>query len=298
IYPGNRVRFFQDGDESPTQVETGEGPQAVSELEGVEPGSEFVSDEPDDTVQVVGKIGPTLNRDSMVVRDVFVTPREIEEAGVIEASFSEATMLTFLDEMYVKFKQGGGRIGDRYLIFRTEAEIQHPRKGGRVGYMTRILGTARIIRVSDRVSTMRIEQAWDEIRRGDLIGPYGEQLNDRVASRPADRKLEGFVVAAANPHLTMMAEYHTIVLDKGSADGVQVGHEFVVTRRGNEGGKFTNPWEVVGRNDYPWEDIGVCMAVDVKETASTCLIKRSLREIVPGDRVETRPQGGGAVSQR
>jgi hypothetical protein len=31
------------------------------------------------------------------------------------------------------------------------------------------------------------------------------------------------------------------------------------------------------------------MAVDVKETTSTCLVKRSLREIVAGDRWETRP---------
>jgi hypothetical protein len=34
--------------------------------------------------------------------------------------------------------------------------------------------------------------------------------------------------------------------------------------------------------------VGQCLAVDVREGVTTCLLVRSLREIVAGDRVELR----------
>lgn len=298
IYPGNRVRFFPDAEEAPTQVETGEGPKGITELEGVEPGEAF-TDAEGGTIEVMGKIGANLPTASYVQRDSFVTPREIEEAGLIESSFAENMMLSFQDQVYVTFKQAGGRIGDRYLIFRTGTEIRNPRTGARAGFMTRLLGTARVLRVNDRVSTMRIEEAWDDIRRGDLIGPYGERIGVRVAPKPTRNRLEGIVLTSAYPGQAIMGEYHSLIVDKGSQDGVEVGHEFVIVRKGNYGGRLTNPTKFDGRSDLPWEDIAVCMATDVKETASTCLLKRSLRDVVPGDRWETRPgEASTPVSRR
>ena len=44
--------------------------------------------------------------------------------------------------------------------------------------------------------------------------------------------------------------------------------------------------------DLPKEDVGVCMAFDVKTTASLCLVTRSIRELVIGDRMEMRSGGG------
>ncbi|HVE87557.1 MAG TPA: hypothetical protein VND93_32090, partial [Myxococcales bacterium] len=60
-----------------------------------------------------------------------------------------------------------------------------------------------------------------------------------------------------------------------------------------------NPAE--NQNDkYPLEDIAQCLAVDVKEKASTCLMTRSIREVAFGDKVEMRAggKGGGPVSYR
>jgi hypothetical protein len=53
---------------------------------------------------------------------------------------------------------------------------------------------------------------------------------------------------------------------------------------------FLHPSDSID-NTLPEEDIGVCLAVDVKDKATMCLLTRSLRDIERGDRVVMRPNG-------
>jgi hypothetical protein len=290
IYPGNLVRFFPAGDDVPTQVEVGTGPTTIDE--GVEPGEMVAEDT--DAVQVVGKIGYHPNKSATFNQVGFVTPKELDEAGKIDSSFSESEMLSFPDTAYIQFKnKSGAKVGDRYVIFRTIADVKHPVSGSKYGYMTKFLGTVRVQTVSDKLVTAAIENTWDEVNRGDLIGPFGEQLSKTVSLRANEKELKGYVIGTLVPFLSMVGEHHLVVLDRGSADGVQPGNTFTVTRQSNEGGEdFMNP--SVEDTRYPKEDVATCMAVDVKEKATTCLLVRSLREIVWGDRVEMRPSGRGA----
>jgi len=300
IYPGNQVRFFPEAgaEEAPTEVEKGEGPATPlaqgTELGEVEPGTEL----PEQVgVEVVAPIQRPQTRAMTVGREVFVTQHELDESGKITGSFAESLMLSEPDEVYVKFRRAEARVGDRYLIFNTEREVAHPKTGFRFGYVTHLLGTARVVKAGQPVVTLRIEKAWDEIHRGDLIGPFGEQISAQVAPRPNERDVKGYVLALGTPQIQMAAEFQTIFIDKGSGDGVQVGNEFIVTRQAEMGGELRNPSRSEDR-DLPIEDIALCMVTDVKETASTCLLKRSIREVYPGDHAEMRKNKTQPVSLR
>jgi hypothetical protein len=287
IYPGNLVRFFPGGEESPTQVVVGEGPPVA---EDVAPSAPIE----DNDFAVAGPIGYQGKSQTRIPQVGFVTSKELDEAGKIDSSFAETTMLSFPQSCYVTFKnKSNAKVGDRYVIFHTVSEVKHP-NGGRWGFMTKFLGTVKILTVSDKLVTAQIQDDWDEIVRGDLIGPYGENLSKQVAARPNEKELKGFVIGILEPKLTLAGENHYVIIDKGSGDGVQLGNTFVVTRQHDKESResFRDPTKADDR--YPIEKIATCMAVDVKDKATTCLMTRSVQEVQWGDKVEMRPGGAGA----
>jgi hypothetical protein len=284
IYPGNRVRFFPGGEEVPSRVETGVGPieddepiQAATELSG------------EDLVSVSGKISYQPQGSTLVSTQAFVTQKEVDEAGRIDNASSDAEMLSFPDKVYVRFKRkADAKVGDRYLVFRTVQEIKHPvDRKQKVGYLTELNGTLKVVSVGDKFVTAQIQDSWNPIMRTDLVGPYGEKVTDRVAVKPNSKALKGYVVTALVPYLTFTGEHSVMVVDKGSAAGVEVGNVFTIIRQEDTvGGTLLKPSEK--DKALPIEAIGQCLVTEVKERASNCLLTASLREIIPGDRAELR----------
>src|SRR5262249_46888536 len=156
----------------------------------------------------------------------------------------------------------------------------------RYGYLTHVVGTIRVLGISKHYVTAQINpDHWDEIRRGDFIGPAGEQMVVSVQARKNEREVEAVVIGTLIPFLTLSGEKLVVVLDRGSADGVQAGNTFTVVRQ-------QDPIKNVQAFIYPAkgqdprlpeEDVASCMVIDAKVDASLCLITKSLREIVYGD---------------
>ncbi|MCE9667271.1 LysM peptidoglycan-binding domain-containing protein [Myxococcus stipitatus] len=282
IYPGNQVRFFGGGEEVPQRVDTGEETPDVAaptELSG------------GDMVSVSGKIGYDVSSARPVTTQGFVTPRELDEAGRIEGSNTGAFMMSFPDSVYVRFKRkGDAKVGDRYVVFHTTQEVKHPKTGARLGYLTDFVGTLRVTRVDQNVVTAQIVDTWDGIERGDLVGPYGEKLTERIAPRPNSKEVRGTIVTSLVPYLSQLGEHHTVVVDRGSSDGVELGNTFTILHQGDPSnhvlgkpGKAQNPSPK--DKSFPWEPIGTCMVTELKERTSNCLVLRSTEELATGDRV-------------
>jgi hypothetical protein len=293
IYPGNQVRFIPTGEEVPTQVEVGNGPE-----EEVEP-AQMIDDT--DRVQVSGKIGYTPKNGVSVRLEGFVTSKEVEEAGVIAGSFAESQILSFPEQLYVRFKKSAPvKMGEPYVIYRTATQISHPVTGADFGYLTVVLGTAKVVRWSEKekIATLEIVGDWDEIQRGDLVGPAAENFFKIVAPRPNAKEVKGgYVVSGGRYWFTAYAEHEQMLIDKGSEQGVEVGNVFTIFRQmdsDQHGDPILRPNELDER--WPKEDVGSCLAVEVKSKTTTCILTRSMREIVPGDHVELRVRSGGGAS--
>ena len=289
IYPGNQVRFVGSGEEVPTQVEVGDAPEAMEAP--IDQG---------DGVQVSGPLTYRPRGSTMLRVRQFVTAKELEETGKITGSFAQSERLTFPDTAYVTFKkQGDVRVGAKYLVFRTGTEIEHPTTGDTMGYLTTLLGEVRVLKVheSQKLVTVQVLAAWDEIQRGDLVGPSNEPTLKQVpAPRPNAKDLKGVIVTSVPLGMTMMAEHTEVVIDLGTDQGVQPGNTFTVIRQleGLDERAMLHPEAV--DTAMPVEDIGTCIAVEVKSKASTCLVTRALREFVRGDRVQMR--AGGSMAAR
>lgn len=288
IYPGNQVRFYPgNGDETPARAEQVTGGdeddlQAGQAVEG------------DEDVQMVRLPVETKTRE-IVLKDGFATPNEVEAAGTLVGSYAESEMLSPFDTVYLEFKDKSAvQVGASYLVYRTVGKVYHPRNGKFLGYQTQVLGTVKVNRTSDPKVRATLEKSFDEIGRGARIGPARERLFETVAPTANAVSLQNLmVVAQLETSITMAGEHTRVLVDAGSAQGVQIGNVFTVIRQADPilSDLGVDP-SVNQDTSLPVEEVGRCMAVDVREAVTTCLLLRSYREVVVGDRVELR--GGGA----
>lgn len=286
IYPGNQVRFFPgNGEETPARAE-----QVTGDEDELQAGEVIASD---DEVQMV-RLPVEVKTKEIVLRDGFVTPKEVEAAGTLVASYAESEMLSPPDVVYLDFKDRSAvQVGASYLVFRTADRIYHPKSGKFLGYQTQVLGTLKVNRTSEPKVRATLEKSFDEIGRGARIGPARERLFETVAPVPNATALQNLtVVAILNTNVTITGEHSRVLVDAGSAQGVQVGNVFTIIRQVDPilSGVGVDP-SANQDTSLPVEDVGRCMAVDVREAVTTCLLVRSLREVVRGDRVELRSGG-------
>jgi hypothetical protein len=290
IYPGNLVRFYQSGEEVPTQVEVGQ-----QEAPDVDEGA--MVDE-GDRVQVTGALTVPERNYMTVALPGFVTSGEIEGSGTIDASFAETTMLSYPQTFYVKFKRAP-KLGEGYVIFRTGTEIMHPWTGKSVGFLTQILGEARVQRLEKNgYAVMEIVRQFYDFQRGDLLGPSGESVIRKVAARPADRDVkDGRIVAGMPIYLDTLAEHQVVIIDRGSDDGVKLGNVFTIWRRHDAIPQdiVLNP--TIEDEALPTEDVGACISMEVKSKTTVCLLARSLRELVRGDHADIRARRSGRAAR-
>jgi nucleoid-associated protein YgaU len=315
IYPGNVLKFYPAADEAPARVEAAPGPpsevagepagaeeeelaEAPRELEDLSKANlkEKPSAEEREAVVVAGpyKIAYVPPKSKFARHDTFVTPRELAESGTLSAAFEEKLMLSNEDRAYARFERAAGvKVGETYVVYRTERPIVHPITHELFGFQSVVLGTAKVVAVDDKAATVVLKQTNDPIERGALLGPWTERSYRAVARKPNRQPLAGRIIASQARGITQVGEHHVVFVDKGQADGVEEGNVFTVVRSGDLYGRdpYVAPWD----DRLPKEDVGRLLIVDVKERASAALVVRSLRELVIGDRVEMQAETAGQL---
>jgi hypothetical protein len=308
IYPGNVLKFYPLSEEAPARVDAAPAPMAAAEVEddagvAVRELEDFskanlkdeATVEEQETVAVVGphRIAYVPPKTRFARHDTFVTPRELAESGALTAAFEEKLMLTTEDRAYARFRDVAGvKPGETYVVFKTERPIYHPVTKELFGYQSTVLGSAQVVAVEERAATVVVKQSYEPIERGAMLGPWTDKFYRSVGRKPNRQALAGRIVASQMDVITMIGEHHVVFVDKGSQDGVEEGNVFTVIRSGDQYDRdpYAAPWD----DRLPREDVGFLLVVDVKDRASAALVTRSLKELVVGDRVEMRAEGGSA----
>ncbi len=299
IYPGNQVRFFPGSGEEPAgqvevEVEPGSGTQGLGDVSLVEPVE-------DNSVSMVGPKPYQPTGRERLPREGFVTDKDLDGYGVLAKAFAETEMLVAGDIVYLTFKdRSKAVVGKDYLIYRPDRKVYHPRSARLVGYLTSLVGLVRILQTDDPYYVRaQVTFSFDAMFRGDRVGPAGEQMVLTVAPVPNTNShdLYGAVVANLNPYITVNASESQVVVDLGSADGVQPGNVFTIIRQADPLDQGVDP-ALNQDTRLPVEEVGRCIAAEVKEHASTCMLIRTAREIVFADRIVLRAPTKAPVSTR
>jgi LysM repeat protein len=295
IYPGNELRLAPAGAQAPARVDLvivdeSAPPRELADLtRGNIDRAEMIDDE--DTVSVGGpyKIGGMRPRGPAVLRNSFVTANQLDASGKVVAAFEEKMILTTGDKIYGRFQDPGAvKVGQKFSVYKTEGPIVHPVTNRTYGWKTVILGTARVTAVDPgKATTLVITYVNDGIERGDLLGPSLDQAQKPLFVRPNRSALDGYIIGVQPAIVTGAAEFNVVYLDKGKADGVEVGNTFEVVRSGDPLNEpIDRPLNAPG---LPREVIGNVVVFDAQDRASSAYVRRSLLELLVGDHVEMRP---------
>jgi nucleoid-associated protein YgaU len=320
IYPGNRIRVVPGpGGQGVIQIEQGQAaagqPARPAEAEEEEPqepadlaivkGNSRESAQASRTVTSSGKLSFTPPPVLALRQDGLASPEEVRDSGVLDASFEEKELLANFDTGYVEFKNGmTAKPGDMLLLFRPGDQIVSPVTHRVLGQRVKTVGEAKVLSWNGKLATVQITRALEEIQRGDRARPWTPQMV-RVSPRPNGRQLSGVIVSAVNPGLSELGESNQVYVDKGKADGVEVGNTFVVVRKGDglsagplDSGHVSSAYMAgeagmrASTIKTPDENVGLLIVVDVKDKLSVAMVVKSVRELKSGDVVEMRPQQG------
>lgn len=184
----------------------------------------------------------------------------------------------------------GLKAGDRFVILQVRAkrlfhpsDLEHRRP---LGDVVQQIGILRVTTVLPKGSVAILERCMDGVRIGDHVAPFTEPANIPLKLRtditePMPIKDLGIVIYARDNH-GITAQGELVIIDKGSANGLQVGGMMIALREKTfPVTEARNARDVVmGKTNYV---LGQMLVVKVGETSSTCRIVRSTEEIIIGD---------------
>lgn len=117
-----------------------------------------------------------------------------------------------------------------WQIFRPGIALRDPDTGEILGYEAKYVGDARVRRHGNP-ATLEVTKTREEINRGDLLAPARESTFPSYMPRSPGKALHGRIMAVDNG-VSELGQYQVIALNRGSRDGVEVGHVLASYRRG------------------------------------------------------------------
>jgi hypothetical protein len=276
IYPGDVVRLYP-ASQDVAPAATGDNQKAVKQPTEMGVG------------RSMGTAAP-LARNASLRQIAFVDDEELKYAGTINGSPEEKVMLSPGDEVYVDYPEGKPpQIGQRYAVYSNAELIKHPDTKQVVGAYITLHGEVRITEVKKgRRARAMLTYATDVIERGMRVGPTRTQFKD-VAPRPAERDLEGVVIALLGMD-QIGGDHMVIFIDRGVDDGLKPGNQLRVLRRGDGYQTKMGPSGNAGQDDrkYPDNELGQLIVVEVGKKSSIAFLTRTSHEIEIGDHVVMR----------
>ena len=200
-----------------------------------------------------------------------------EETGDTIAGSQEQgkSIFGFNDIVYVSMRGADSvNIGDKYLIFTSLHKVKHPKTHRYFGRLIKGLGLLQIIAKDPaaKVLTARITLSFDAIEKGNMLTPYQEPMPIYNSSQKKSKDISGYILEVTDKR-SINSQSDVVYLDKGNADGVEPGDDFLV-------------YEEPDEKDFPRKVIGDVQVLLVKEHTSTAVVKKSTEPMGKGNAVD------------
>jgi hypothetical protein len=220
IYPGDRVVLDRSGKEPRLSLVKGgdNGMRTVKLSPGVR-----ATDIGDEAVPAIPirAIHPFLSQPRVVPKGA------LDDAPFILGTNLERVVLGSGDDAFAT----GGKAGiTRWNVLRPGKALKDPETGEVLGYEVEYLGDARTL-VEGAPQKIRITQSAQEILPKDKLVEASDSTTFEYLPRAPENQISGRIISAYGG-LSDSGRYQTVVINRGSNDGLEPGHVLSVFREG------------------------------------------------------------------
>ncbi len=225
---------------------------------------------------------PNTAIEPFLSQPMVVAANELDSYPRVIATPEDRVFLGHGDLAYVRGIEGSA--DEDFHLFRAATPLYDPDDTERrhpIAYEAYFLGSARVVQ-RGAVTTVRIEDSREEVGVGDrLVAIRRQQLITYVPHRP-EQPIAGRIIAVYGGVNAAGAE-SVVTLDRGQADGLEVGHVLAVLRNGRTVVDRTSP----GRESIKLPDsaIGQLFVFRVSAHVSYALVVAASGPIEIGDRI-------------
>lgn len=212
-----------------------------------------------------------------------VSAEELAHAPYVIGFVGEHLIAGAGDGVYVRAIEEPEGLG--YTIYRQGKPYISPVTKEVLGYEAQYIADTTLQEPGDP-ATLRINKSDLEIQRGDRSMLTGEgELALNYFPRPPEHQVIGSIIRVMGG-VSQIGQHDVVVIDKGTADGLEVGHTLDVYRRGNMVVDRYQSTEAVAVK-MPDELAGVLMVFRPFERVSYALVMQATGAIHTLDRVQT-----------
>jgi hypothetical protein len=220
IYPGDLIVLDRSGKEPRLSLVRGgtNGMRTVKLSPGVR-----ATDIDGEAIQSIPirVIHPFLSQPRVVPQGAF------DDAPFILGSNTERVVLAAGDDAFAT----GGKDGvTRWNVLRPGKPLTDPETGEVLGYEVEYLGDARTL-VAGAPQKIRITQSAQEILPRDKLVEADDSTTFEYMPHAPEGKINGRIISAYGG-LSDSGRYQTVVINRGSRDGLEPGHVLTVFREG------------------------------------------------------------------
>jgi hypothetical protein len=173
-----------------------------------------------------------------------------------------------------------GQVGAQYNVVRMGERLVDPDDGDVVGYQGIFIGEGTLT-ATGNPATIFLNETVREAYEGDLIMPVNQNFPLNFFPRPPARQVSGQIISVIDG-VSRIGQYQTVVLNRGSRDGLEAGSVLQVWAASEKvGGHYSM---TMGKNTkkvrLPPELVGTLMVVRPYDRISYALIMEATSEIL------------------
>jgi len=187
------------------------------------------------------------------------------------------------DRIYARGIDNPSRLG--FTVYRQGKPYVSPESQEVLGYEAQYIADALLEATGDP-STLRITKSDSEVRRGDRLTEVSEgEMALNYFPRPPERQIKGTIIRVMGG-LSQIGAHDIVVIDKGKADGLEVGHALDIYKKGRIIKDKIQSTEAVDVK-LPDELAGMLMVFRPFERVSYALVMKASSAIHTLDMVQT-----------
>ncbi|MFI3154640.1 MAG: LysM domain-containing protein [Methylococcaceae bacterium] len=299
IYPGDTLYFSMVDGKPQLSLSRSELPQPANpNTSCVLQEEEYKYGRKDFAVSADGKVLPCIRETKLqqairlipteTIASYLSSPKVLNEDELSSAPYvvdfaGEHLVVGAGDRVYVRSITEQKNLS--YTIYRPGNAYISPESEEILGYEAQYIADALLQKTGDP-ATLAIVKSVREIRTGDRIMPNVEQeIALNYFPRPPEQSITGSIISVLGG-VSQIGQYNVVVIDKGAADGLLVGHELNIYQRGKI---ITDSYSPI-KNDtvnLPDEVAGTLMVFRPFERVSYALVMKATQALHVLDKVRT-----------